>query len=138
MFIILLNIIINRNLIIIVLLLVSLLLISLLLISLWWIVLLWIVRLLIILWVVWLRIVLWHALFSSAVSFERCVLTVDLGLKDADIGQVTVSLGIVQPVANDELVGAFEADVRAIDARLLLRELAQQRNHFYRCWIVLL
>ena len=54
---------------------------------------------------------------------------VHLRLQDADVGQVAVAFREVQPVAHDELVGALEANVCAIDLRLGARPLPQKRGH---------
>lgn len=43
------------------------------------------------------------------------VVGVDLGLEDADVGQVAVPFGVVQAVADDELVRKLEAPVLDVD-----------------------
>src|SRR3954462_9020984 len=52
---------------------------------------------------------------------------VDLGLQGADVGQVPVALGVVQAVADDELVRDVEADVAHRDLDLDRVGFAQQR-----------
>src|SRR4051812_14400951 len=50
-----------------------------------------------------------------AVRVMSSVLLVHLRVERADVGQVAVALGPVQPVADDELVGDVEADVGDVD-----------------------
>src|SRR6476646_3315611 len=49
--------------------------------------------------------------------------------EQADPGQVTVALGVVQPVADDELCGDVEADVADLHFDLDRFRLAQQSDH---------
>jgi hypothetical protein len=41
----------------------------------------------------------------------------DLGLEDADIGEVAVDSRVVEPVSDDELVGNLEAEVSDVEVR---------------------
>jgi hypothetical protein len=49
-----------------------------------------------------------------------------LGLEDADAGQVPVALGEIQAVADDELVGNLEADEIRLERHLAAALLVEQ------------
>ena len=66
---------------------------------------------------------------GMAASCADVRLLVDLGVQRADVGQVAVTLGVVQAVADDELVGDVEADVGDVDVGAHGVGLAQQRAH---------
>src|SRR6476469_4986823 len=52
---------------------------------------------------------------AVAAPLMSLVLLVHLRVERADVGQVAVALGPVQPIADDELVGDVEADVGDVD-----------------------
>ena len=60
------------------------------------------------------------------------VLLVHLRVQRADVGQVAVALGVVEAVADDELVGDVEADVGDVDVGAHGVGFAQQRAHAQR------
>ncbi len=57
----------------------------------------------------------------------------DLGLQHADARKVAVALLVIEAIAHDELIGALEADVLAVDVRLVGRVLAQKRGNLDGC-----
>src|SRR5918999_615627 len=56
----------------------------------------------------------------------------DLGLQDADVGEVAVGTGVVEPVAHDELVRHLEAEVLHVELHPPPRGLTQKRADLQR------
>ncbi len=70
--------------------------------------------------------------FLVFICHEFLPLLIQLGLEHADVGKVAVPLGVVEPIAHDELIGALETDVAALDVGLVRRFLANKRRLLQR------
>ena len=54
----------------------------------------------------------------------------------ADVGEIAVTLGIVESVAYDKFVGNLESNVVAFDRELAPRWLIEQSRDLQRLWLV--
>ena len=73
----------------------------------------------------------YHGKKWSRKGLHCAALFIALGTKNADVGKIAVIVGIVQPVADDELVRNLIAGVLHVNVHLSAGRLAQQSEDFH-------
>src|ERR671921_711326 len=59
----------------------------------------------------------------------------DLGLQDANVGEVAVGPRVIEPVSDDELVGHLEAEVPDVEPCASPRRLGEEGADLERGWL---